>query len=423
VGRDTGNLKNKQVEKLIRAGQRGAHYDGRGLRLEIKGPNSAHWVSRYQIDGVTRYMGLGSAFDFTLVQARDRNIRLVRQKLADSIDPVIARRSERAAKRAAAAKALTFADAIRRFLRQHSAKWDNTKHRAQWQNTLASYAAPILGQLPVAEIDVPLVLKVLEQPVEAERGYPAGSLWRARPETANRLRGRIESVLDWAKARGHRQGDNPAAWAIIGKVLPARGGPKHHPALPYRDMPAFMTELRAQVGVASRALEFLVYTASRSQEVLKAHWSEFDLACGVWTVPAQRMKMRKEHRVPLAPVVVELLRGLYTESDNDFVFLGTQAGKPLGHTTLSALLKRMGNEVTVHGMRSAFRDWAGETTAFPQDVCEAALAHIKGKTERAYQRGDLFDRRRTLMTAWAQFCASPSAGKTGCDVVTLRGGR
>jgi Arm DNA-binding domain len=175
VGRDTGNLKNKQVEKLIRAGQRGAHYDGRGLRLEIKGPNSAHWVIRYQIEGITRYMGLGSAFDFTLGQARDRNSRLVRQKLADGIDPMIDRRSERAAKRAAVAKALTFADAARRFLEQHNAKWDNAKHRAQWQNTLESYAAPILGRLPVAEIDVPLVLKVLEQPIEAERGYGRSS--------------------------------------------------------------------------------------------------------------------------------------------------------------------------------------------------------------------------------------------------------
>jgi integrase len=184
-----------------------------------------------------------------------------------------------------------------------------------------------------------------------------------------------------------------------------------------------MTELRAREAIAARALEFLVYTASRSQEVLKARWSELDLAFGVWTVPGERMKMRKEHRVPLAPPAVELLRSLHTESDNDFVFLGTQAGKPLGHTTLSALLKRMGRDVTVHGMRSAFRDWAGETTVFPHDVCEAALAHIKGKTERAYQRGDLFDRRRALMTAWAQFCASPSTGKTGCDVITVQGAR
>jgi integrase len=229
-------------------------------------------------------------------------------------------------------------------------------------------------------------------------------------------------VLDWAKARGHREGDNPAAWTIIGKVLPARGGPKHHPALPYKDMPAFMTELRAEASVAARALEFLVYTASRSQEVLKARWGEFDLAVGVWTVPAERMKMRKEHRGPLAPSVLELLRGLFTESNNDFVFLGTQVGKPLGHTTLSALLKRMGREVTVHGMRSAFRDWAGETTAFPPDVCEAALAHIKGKTERAYQRGDLFERRRTLMTAWAKFCALPST-TAGGDSLPCGGAR
>ena len=330
MARETGNLKSKQVEKLIRAGQPGAHYDGRGLRLEIKGPNSAYWVSRYQIAGVTRYMGLGSAFAFDLAQARERNRTLVRQKLADGIDPVLTRRAERAAKAAAAARAVTFAEASRRFLEQHRGKWDSAKHAAQWENTLVTYATPIIGALPVDAIDVPLVLKVLEQPVKAQRGYPAGPLWGARPETANRLRGRLESVLDWAKGRGHRHGDNPAAWSIIGKVLPARTTGKHHAALPYKDLPTFMRELRAQQGVAARALEFLIYTAARSQEVIRARWSEIDLEAGIWTVPAERMKARKEHRVPLAPEAVSLLRELPREGDDGYLFIGTQAGKPLG---------------------------------------------------------------------------------------------
>jgi hypothetical protein len=256
VVRERGNLRAKQVEKLIRAGRPGKHYDGRGLRLEIKSRRSANWVGRYQINGITRYMGLGSAFDFDLGQARERNSRLVRQKLADAVDPLLARQSEPAAKQAAAAaKAMTFSEACRRFLEQHSAKSNSPKHRAQWQYTLERYAAPVIGAIPVADIDVPLVLKVLEQPIEAARGCPAGLLWQARPETANRLRGRIETVLDWCKGRGYRHGD-PAAWQIIGKVLPVRGAKQHHAALPYKDIPAFMAELRAQEGVAPKALQF-----------------------------------------------------------------------------------------------------------------------------------------------------------------------
>jgi integrase len=420
MARQRGNLKSKQVEKLIRAGKPGRHYDGRGLRLEIRGPNSASWATRYQIDGVERWMGLGSARDFALAEARERNRKLVRQKLADGIDPLLTRQAEHAAKLAAAAKAMTFAEATRRFLEQHGAKWDSPKHRAQWQSTLKTYAEPVIGALPVADVDVPLVLKVLEQSVKAARNYPAGPLWNARPETANRLRGRIESVLDWGKGRGYRQGDNPAAWSIIGKVLPARGAQQHHAAMSYKDVPAFMQALQAQQGVAARALQFLIYTAARSKEVLQARWSEIDLDNAVWTVPAARMKARKPHRVPLAAEVVALLRGLYTESDNDFVFIGMHGGKPLAHTALQVLLKRTQQPVTVHGFRSTFRDWAGETTAFPHDVCEAALAHVRGdQTIQAYARGDLFAKRRQLMALWSKFCAS-SPKAAADNVVAIR---
>jgi integrase len=423
VPRDTGNLKAKQVDKLIRAGKPGNHYDGQGLRLEVKGPGNASWVSRYQLDGVERWMGLGSARTFNLVEARARNRKLVRQKLADGVDPVLTRRTERAAKQAAAAKAMTFSEATRRFLEQHSAKWDSPKHRAQWESTLRTYAEPILGALPVADIDVPLVLKVLEQPVKAGRGYPAGSLWNARPETGSRVRGRILAVLDWCKARDHRSGDNPASWDVIGKVLPARSDAKHHTAMPYKDVPAFMAALGERQGSTARALEFAILCAARSQEVLKARWSEFDLGAAggpVWVVPAERMKMRREHRVPLPGPVVEMLCTLPREGDDDgYVFVGTQPGKPLGHSTLQMLLKRMQQPATPHGFRSSFRDWAGETTAFPHDICEAALAHIKGKTERAYQRSDLLAKRRALMTAWAKYAASPNE-RMGERIVSLR---
>jgi integrase len=424
MARERGNLKSKQVEKLIRAGKPGRHYDGRGLRLEIRGPNSASWATRYQIDGVERWMGLGSARDFTLAEARERNRKLVRQKLADGIDPLLTRQAEHAAKLAAAAKTMTFAEATRRFLEQHGAKWDSPKHRAQWRSTLKTSGEPVIGALPVADINVPLVLKVLEQSVKAARSYPAGPLWNTRPETANRLRGRIESVLDWAKGRGYRQGDNPAAWSLIGKVLPARGAQQHHAAMSYKDVPAFMQALRAQQGVAAQALQFLIYTAARSQEVLQARRSEIDFDNAVWTVPAVRMKARKPHRVPLAAEVVELLRGLYTESDNDFVFIGTRAGKPLAHTALQRLLERMDVETTVHGFRSTFRDWSGETTAFPHDICEAALAHVRGdKSVQAYARGDLFDKRCKLMGAWARYCRTIPPARAAGDVVALRGAR
>jgi len=420
VARETGNLKAKQVDKLVRAGQPGAHYDGRGLRLEIKGPNSAYWVSRFQINGVIRYMGLGSAFDFNLVEARRRNRTMVRQPLADGTDPLLTKRAAKAAAKATSAASVTFDEACRRFLEQHGGKWESPKHRKQWEATLRNYAAPIIGAQPVGKIDVPLVLKVLEQPVPAEYNRAAGTLWSVRNETASRLRGRIEAILDWAKVRGYRQGDNPAQWALIKQALPEeRGTQQHHAALPYKDIPAFMTELLAEQGSAARALEFLVLTASRSQEVLKARWSEFDLDGATWTIPAERMKSRKEHRVPLSPEAVTLLRGLPVEDGNAHAFLGRDAGQPLGHTTLSQLLnRRMDRDVTVHGFRSAFRDWAGERTAFPPDVCEAALAHIRGKTERAYQRADLFDKRRALMNAWSAYCSGPS---TTASVTPIRG--
>ena len=425
--RQNGKLKDKRVAKLIRDGVRGSYYDGQGLCLKVKSRKVSAWESRYQIDGVTRYMGLGSAKVFSLVEARERNRTLVRQKLADGIDPLATRRAERAAQVAAAAKAKTFAEACDEFLEQQKQQgvWSNAKHAGQWRATLETYALPILGELPVADIDVPLILKVLEQPVAANLGYDAGSLWVTRQETASRLRGRLEAVLDWCKARQLRTGDNPASASVIDKVLPVRKTTEHHEALDYKTIPNFMTELRAREGSAARALEYLILNAARSREVIEARWSEINFDEAVWNVPAEHMKMKKAHRVPLSDAAIALLRGLYREGDgNDgFIFIGAQAGKPMGHTTMLMLLKRMGPDATVHGMRAAFRTWAGECTSYAPDICEAALAHVRGKVEAAYARGTLFDKRRKLMAAWSKYCNTPIRADRRGKVVAIGTGR
>jgi integrase len=268
----------------------------------------------------------------------------------------------------------------------------------------------VLGQLPVASIDTALVLEVLK------------SHWLAKGPTMNRVRARIEAVLDWAKASGYRDGDNPAAWKTIGQVLPAVGRiarVEHHPALPYEEMPAFLVQLRKHVGIAARALEFTILTAARTNEVLGATWDEIDFAARTWTIPAARMKQKKEHRVPLADPVIRLLTSLPVEEGNQHVFIGSQTGAGLSHSSMQVLMSRIRADATPHGCRSTFRDWAAERTNYPDHIAEMALAHNVGSAvERAYRRGDLFEKRRKLMDAWAAFCASKPI-KTG-DVVALR---
>ena len=285
----------------------------------------------------------------------------------------------------------------------HEPGWRNAKHRAQWRSTLETYAFPALGELRVAAIDTALVMKTLEP------------IWQVKPETAGRLRGRIEAVLDWAAARNYRTGDNPARWrGHLDKLLPARrrlARVKHHAALPSRDLPLFMVELRGQAGVSVRALEFAILTAARTGEVIGATWGEIDMSGKIWTVPAERMKGGRTHRVPLCERVLEFLGAL--PRAGDYVFGGTRDHKPLSQMALLMALRRMGRaELTVHGFRSTFRDWAAESTSFPREVAEAALAHaIPDKVEAAYRRGDLFERRRQLMEAWSRYCASaPGAG-------------
>lgn len=417
----------KRIEKLLKAnnGQR-RYLDGgdlgRNLYLQIY-PNGASWILRYVIDGIEHWMGLGSLKDFSLKEARER-ARKARQLLADGIDPLATKRAARAARLAASAKLITFAEAAKQYYNQHEKKWKNQKHRQQFLSTLTQYAFPRIGQYSVSDVDTNAILKVLEQTHEGER------LWDRVPETANRLRGRIEMVLDWATVRGYRSsGDNPARWrGHLSNVLVARGeGRKvqHHPALPYAEISHFMADLRIRDGVAAKALEFCILTAARTGEVIGATWPEIDLKTKLWTVPAGRIKGGKEHRVPLSDRAIAILTGLPTEDGNNFIFIGPSAGNGLSNMAMSSVLSRMGRTgITVHGFRSTFMDWAHEQTAFPKVVIDMSLAHTVGdKVESAYRRGDLLDKRRRLMADWARYCAQPAIKTSDGVVQPLRPAR
>jgi integrase len=342
-------------------------------------------------------MGLGALDVLSIPEAREKALA-ARRCLAAGTDPIDERDAEKARQKQAQLGGLTFAQCAAAFIEAHTASWRSAKHAGQWVTTIATYCGPVFGALPVQGVDLPLVLRVLEP------------MWGDRTETASRLRGRIESVLDWATVQGYRTGENPARWkGNLDKLLPAPGKlrkVKHHPALPYADMPGFMAELREREGLSARALEFTILSAARTSETLHVKWTEFDLKAGVWLVPASRMKCERDHRVPLSARAVAILRELEAVRLNEYVFPGQRRGQPLSNTTLLTTLERMGRaDLTVHGFRSTFRDWAAECTDTPNEVAEAALAHIIGdKTEAAYRRGDLFEKRRQLMEAWASYC-------------------
>jgi integrase len=401
------------AKRVLKALKRPGRYpDGFGLYLHVHHPSSASWVLRYQRRGREHMLGLGPIHAVTLKEARDR-AKTARLQLLDGVDPIEQKKAVKQQQALDDARTVTFATAAQNYFEQHQPKWRNRKHRAQFLSTLKEYTFPIIGNLPVATVDTPLVLKVLEQPVAAERGYLAGALWQARPETANRVRMRIEGVLDWATVRGFRTGDNPARWkGHLDNALPPRSQitrVEHHPALPYAELPAFMKALR-QRGGAAAALAFTILTAARTGEVIGAKWDEIDLKHKVWTVPAGRMKASTAHRVPLSDAAIKLLAARYHEDDNDFIFIGSRLGSGLSNMAMAAVLKRLDRlDITVHGFRSTFRDWAAEQTAYPNHVVEMALAHAIGnKVEAAYRRGDLFDKRRQLMTDWAKYCGGRS---------------
>jgi integrase len=413
----------KRVAKLVRAGKEGDYLDGppagvRGLYLQIRNQKNASWGLRYQLHGRTHWMGLGSALlgDGVALDVAREKAKAARQQLRDKIDPLTVRRQQHASQAAAALGIITFAEAAKQFHAHHEAGWKNRKHAAQVIQTLQTYANPILGALSVADIDTPLVLRVLEP------------IWNKKPETASRVRGRIESVLAWAAVRGYRpKGDNPARWkGHLNQALPKRSRVavvNHHKAMPYAEVPTFMPQLLAREGIAAQALAFTIMTAARSGEVLGARWSEIDLENETWTVPAGRMKAGKEHRVPLAPQVIELLHSLPRDAvaSDGYLFIGAAAGATLCHTAMSAVLKRMKLDVVPHGFRSSFSTWAGEQTNFAREVVEQSLAHVIGnKVEAAYKRTTLFDKRRKLMDAWAKYCLTPPA-KTSTDNVVAIG--
>lgn len=395
--------------KSVAAKRRPGYYaDGDGLYLQVSTSGSKSWVFRFMIQGKTvsssgkplsREMGLGPFPDISLHDARTK-AGLNRGLLRDGIDPIEARNSAKALEAAETAKAKTFSECSAAFLKAHRAGWKNEKHAEQWTNTLATYCDPVFGPLPVQSVDTGLMLKVLEP------------IWSEKAETATRLRARIERVLDWATVRGHRTGENPARWrGHLDKLLPKlkkKLRVKHHPALPFEEMGPFMVELRALDGVAPRALEFTILTCARTNEVIGARPKEFDLDKALWTVPAGRMKGQVEHRVPLSPRAVAIVREMLKSQSGSYVFPGQRDGKPLSNMALLHVLQNsLGREdLTVHGFRSSFRDWAAERTSYAREVVEMALAHvISDATEAAYRRGDLFDKRRRLMEEWARYCA------------------
>lgn len=420
MAREINKLEPLEVERKRKPGY---YADGNGLYLQVTkskaGGVTKSWVLRYFLKGRTvsktgkptsREMGLGSLSVFTLAQARER-ARKFRALLADGIDPIQAREDEARATALEQARALTFDECAAAYIEAHKAGWKNAKHAAQWGSTLNTYASPVFGSLPIQTIDTTLVRRVLDP------------IWRTKTETASRVRGRIESVLSWATATGYRSGENPARWrGHLDNVYPERSKVakvKHHAALPYAEAGSFMRDLRAREGVAPKALEFVILTAARVNEAVSAKWSEIDLREKLWTVPADRMKAGRPHRVPLSDAAVKLLTGLKATKHSDYVFPGWKDGKPITSAACLRLLDNMDRAtLTVHGFRSTFRDWCAEQTKFAREVAEAALAHSNpDKTEAAYQRGDLLEKRRALMQEWADYCDQPKApGK----VVSIR---
>lgn len=382
----------------------GLHFVGgvSGLALQVLPSGGRTWVLRAMMCGRRRDMGLGGFPDVPLADARTA-ARKARDLIRDGLDPIEEARAAVSARLARRAKDLTFKEAAVAYIGAHEAGWRNAKHAAQWKSTLETYAYPVIGSLLVRDIELTHVLAILEP------------LWQAKTETATRLRGRIEQVLDWATARGHRDGLNPARWrGHLDKMLarPSKvARVVHRAALPVAEMGSFIAALRAAEGTGARALEFAILTAARSGEVRGATWGEIDLDAATWTVPAERMKAGREHRVPLSAPAIKLLRALPRIAGSDLVFSAPRGGQ-LSDMTLTAVLRRMNVAAVPHGFRSTFRDWASERTNYPRDAAEMALAHMIGdKVEAAYRRGDLFEKRRRMMADWATFCGQlPAKG-------------
>lgn len=394
-----GKLTAKEVEKITKPGK---YDDGDGLRLVVSRGGGKRWVLRYQIHGRRREMGLGRLEDVGLKSAR-AEAGAQRKLLLAGLDPIEERKMAQRERAASPSDAPTFRDMAASYIESHRGGWKSAKHAQQWQNTLGQYAHPVIGDLLPADVNTDHILRIL-QPI-----------WLSKPETASRVRNRVELVLDAAKAKGLRDGENPARWrGHLDKLLPKRSrvrAVKHHSALPWTELPEFMREIARREGLAFRAMELAILTATRTSEVLGATWEEIDFKAAAWTIPGERMKAGKAHRVPLAPPVVALLEALPRIDDSPHLFPGQRKGRPLSNMSMLMALRRMGRgDLTVHGFRSTFRDWAGEATPHPRDVCEQALAHSLGDSvEAAYRRGDLFAKRKTLMADWAAYATTAPA--------------
>lgn len=379
-----------------------------GLHLQVSTTGARSWILRVKVGTKRRDMGLGQFPGVTLAQAREK-ARQARELIEQGHDPILERERAQSRLKAEQASAITFESAARSFMDAKSAEWSNPKHAAQWTATLNTYAYPVIGQLHVAEVRQTHILQILEP------------IWASKTETATRLRGRIENVLDWAKARGYRTDENPARWrGHLDKLLSAPQKTTkvvHHAAVPVSEVSAFYAALQQRTGIAARALEFALLTAARSGEVRGATWGEIDLDAGLWVIPASRMKARKEHRVPLTEPAIRILRTLPHLEGSEFVFPAPRAGA-LSDMALTGVMRRMGLAFVPHGLRSTFRDWTAERTNYPRDLAEKALAHVlESKVEAAYQRSDMLERRAHMMDAWAKFLATQQP--TGKKVVPL----
>jgi integrase len=409
----------KAVEKQTKPGLYG---DGGGLYLQITKQGVKSWLYRFMIDGKAYGMGLGATHTITLAEARQKATD-ARKLVINGGNPLEAKRLAALQAKAAKVRLMTFAECANAYIEAHKVSWRNAKHQDQWVNTIESYVNPIIGTLPVSEVDTALVMKVLTQ-----SDADGLQFWQSKNETANRVRGRIEAILGWATTSGFRSGDNPARWkghlinllATISRVERI----KHRPSLPWERIGAFFCALKQTEGIAARAVEFTILTASRSGEVRGAKWSEIDLKKKVWTIPASRMKAKQEHEVPLSSSAIDLIQKQERIPGSDVIFPNTK-GDVLSDMALTAVIRRMdkkdpdqwktdsGDIITVHGFRSTFRMWAAEATNYPREVAEHALAHkLPDAVERSYQRGSQFSKRSAMMEDWASYCSTPPVNET-----------
>lgn len=396
-----------KINKLNTAGY---FVDGGGLVLQISKTGSKSWLFKFDYQGKRHEMGLGSLATVNLKDAREK-ARLCRLKLLDGINPLLEKKQAFRSIAQQSARMLTFEECANSYIKAHESSWKNPKHLQQWENTIKTYANPVIGKLNASDIDTSHIRKILD------------SIWKTKTETAVRLRGRIETILDWAKVAGYRDGENPARWnGHLDQMLPAPNKikkVKHLPSLPWTEISNFMNTIREDKVQASKAVALAILTATRSNEIRFAKWSEFDLEQSIWIIPAERMKAGKEHRIPLSKQVIALLNTL--DKEGEFIFKGRKEGTPISDMTLTAVIRRMdqaikdsggaglvdanGETITMHGFRSTFRDWCAESSEFPREVAEHALAHkLPDKIEQAYQRGDMLQKRALLMQSWADFC-------------------